>query len=558
MKTRNKEQKRNKRIIFFGNRIADPIAGNHKPESDGKAGASLGMSGNGQSHDRQQGWNAGQAIPHQHSGPALHKDRTASVGAEAKGTMQNSQAVPQQATADNVSTNRGKNRRASRKAGYSMSRRISASYIRMVLDAFLSCLILMLLVFIAYHSIMLVLDVKQISSELSMAEALNESVYEIALQRDTEITISDTSGEVLINTFGNWQKPYERLPLWFYRRGGAVYIMVQNWISRTEGIYIINVFRDITTLLIELAVLFSFALLLGISVLLSIFFRGHSITKNVLHPIAEMTKMTKEIKAQNLNLRLNVTNAKDELKELVITFNGMMDRLENTYNKQNQFVSDASHELRTPISVIQGYARMLERWGKEDPEVLQESIEAIRNESDNMKELVDKLLFIARNDKDTLILTKERFSLSEMMEELVKETRMVDEQHIIEGTVEQGIDVIADRNRIKQAMRIFVDNAQKYTEPGKVIGISMKTDGDKAILSVKDGGCGIAAKDLPNVFDRFYRADESRDRNKGGHGLGLSIAKIIVLRHGGKINVKSKVGEGSIFSVILDVAPKEG
>ncbi len=557
MKTRNKEQKRNKKIIFFGSRVANP-AGNHKPEPGGKAGATPGMSGYGQGHDGQQGWSAAQATTRPQSGPAPQKGQAAYTGAASQDIGQNPQIPPQQAASANVPTTRGKNRHAARKAGYSMSRRISASYIRMVLDAFLSCLILMLLVFIAYHSFMLALDVKQISSELSMAEALNESIYDIALQRDTEITISDTTGEVLINTFGNWRKPYERLPLWFYRRGGAVYIMVQSWISRTEGIYIINVFRDITPLLIELAVLFSFAVFLGISVLLSTFFRGHSITKNVLHPIAEMTKMTKEIKAQNLNLRLNVTNAKDELKELVITFNGMMDRLENAYNKQNQFVSDASHELRTPISVIQGYARMLERWGKEDPEVLQESIEAIRNESDNMKELVDKLLFIARNDKDTLILTKERFSLSEMMEELVKETRMVNEQHIIEGTVEQGIEVIADRNRIKQTMRIFVDNAQKYTEPGKMIGISLKADGNKAILSVKDGGCGIAAKDLPNVFDRFFRADESRDRNKGGHGLGLSIAKIIVLRHGGKINVKSKVGEGSIFSVILDVAPKEG
>jgi signal transduction histidine kinase len=175
-----------------------------------------------------------------------------------------------------------------------------------------------------------------------------------------------------------------------------------------------------------------------------------------------------------------------------------------------------------------------------------------------MKELVDKLLFIARNDKDTLVLTKEKFSLSEMMEELVKETRMVDEQHTIEGNVEQGIEVNGDRNRIKQAMRIFVDNAQKYTEPGKTITIGLKREGKTAVLSVQDEGCGITAKDLQNVFDRFFRADESRHRNKGGHGLGLSIAKIIVLRHGGKINVRSKVGEGSIFSIILDVEPKPG
>ncbi len=129
---------------------------------------------------------------------------------------------------------------------------------------------------------------------------------------------------------------------------------------------------------------------------------------------------------------------------------------------------------------------------------------------------------------------------------------MVDSKHVIESTIEHDIDVYGDRNLIKQAMRIFVDNAQKYTEEGKLIEIALKREGNTAILTVKDSGCGISAKDLSEVFDRFYRADESRDRNKGGHGLGLSIVKIIVLRHGGKIHVKSKINEGSEFSVVLN------
>jgi signal transduction histidine kinase len=370
------------------------------------------------------------------------------------------------------------------------------------------------------------------------------------------LDISGVDGEELLNTYGNYTKPHDAIPVWFYSKDGLIYMMIRTHLNRPDGLYLANIFKDITPVLLEMAVLFAVAVILGVMVLLTIFFRGKSMTRNTLYPIAEMTRMTREIKAQNLNLRLNVTNAKDELKDLVITFNEMMDRIENAYNKQNQFVSDASHELRTPISVIQGYARMLERWGKEDSEVLAESIEAIRNESENMKELVDKLLFIARNDKDTLNLTMEEFSLSEMMDELVKETRMVDQNHIIECSIDQDIHMNGDRNRIKQAMRIFVDNAQKYTQPGGTIEIGLKNSNNTAVLSVKDSGCGISAKDLNNVFDRFYRADESRDRNKGGHGLGLSIAKIIVLRHGGKIKVKSKQGEGSIFSIILNSIPK--
>jgi two-component system sensor histidine kinase ArlS len=441
----------------------------------------------------------------------------------------------------------------SRKIGISMGLRLSVSYIKMVTDVFLSCLILMIIIYVLFNMFIFVYDAKLIADELRKTEKLNESIYNLVIQRGTAIALEDMSGVSLINTFGDYLMPHEKIPVWFSQKDGSIYIMTKNYLFRQDGNYRIIVFRDITKKLMEMGVLFVSAVIMGGISLLTIFFKGISTTKNSLKPLAEMTKMTGEIRAQNLNLRLNVTNAKDELKELVITFNSMMDRIETAYNKQNQFVSDASHELRTPISVIQGYARMLERWGKEDPEVLQESIEAIRNEAENMKELVEKLLFIARNDKDTLTLTKENFSLSEMMEELVKETRMVDGRHVINSSIEQGIKVFGDRNLIKQAMRIFVDNAQKYTEEGSSIDISLRRDENKAIMVVKDQGCGIPEKDLSGIFDRFYRTDESRDRNRGGHGLGLSIAKIIVLRHGGKIHVKSKQGESSEFSVILNI-----
>ena len=441
----------------------------------------------------------------------------------------------------------------SRKIGFSMGLRISVSYIQMVADVFLSCLILILIVYIIFNSLIMVYDVQMVTDELSETDSLKNSIYSLVIQRGTGIALEDISGQSILNTFGDYILPNEKLPVWFYQKDRGIYIMIKTYLIRQEGNYQLFVFKDITRKIIEMAVLLAVSLIMGFLSLVTIFFKGHSTTKNVLKPLAEMTKITGEIRAQNLNQRLNVTTAKDELKELVITFNGMMDRIETAYNKQNQFVSDASHELRTPISVIQGYARMLERWGKEDPDVLQESIEAIRNEAENMKELVEKLLFIARNDKDTLTLTKEKFSLSEMMDELVKETKMVDNQHIIESSIEQDIDIFGDRNHIKQAMRIFVDNAQKYTQNDESIEISLKREENNAILIVKDKGCGIAAKDLSGIFDRFYRADESRDRNKGGHGLGLSIAKIIVLRHGGKIHVKSKIGEGSEFSVALNI-----
>jgi len=459
--------------------------------------------------------------------------------------------LPEKKQNEKEKPKRGLRKWISKKIGFSMSLRLSVSYIKIVTDVFLSCLILMLIVYVLFNSFIFACNAKMITEELSATEKISESIYNLVIQSGTAIALEDMNGLVVINTFGDFLLPDEKIPVWFYQKDGGIYIMLRTYLLRPDNNYRLFIFRDITIKLIEMGVLFGSALIMGGLSLLAIFFKGNSTTKKALKPLSEMTKMTGEIEAQNLNLRLNVSNAKDELKELVITFNSMMDRIETAYNKQNQFVSDASHELRTPISVIQGYARMLERWGKEDPEVLQESIEAIRNEAENMKELVEKLLFIARNDKDTLIISKEKFSLSEMMEELVKETQMVDSKHVIQSSIEQDIETIGDRSLIKQAMRIFVDNAQKYTEEGRSIEISLRREGNNAILVVKDQGCGIAAKDLPGIFDRFYRADESRERNKGGHGLGLSIAKIIILRHGGKIHVKSKTGEGSEFSVVL-------
>ncbi|NLP44940.1 MAG: HAMP domain-containing histidine kinase [Peptococcaceae bacterium] len=275
------------------------------------------------------------------------------------------------------------------------------------------------------------------------------------------------------------------------------------------------------------------------------------IGRGFFQPLKEMTKTVKDISAKNLNLRLNVSGSQDELKELALTFNEMMNRLEDHYNRQKQFVSDASHELRTPIAVIQGYTDMLDRWGKNDREVLQESIDAIKNEAENMRELIDKLLFLARHDKDNFVLQKEEFSLTELLQEIVKETTMIDSRHQISFVCDTEQTVFADRNRIKQAIRIFIDNAIKYTPTDKEIRIGLNEDQDYLVITVEDSGIGISKEELNHIFDRFYRAEQSRTKEKGGHGLGLAIAKIIVLGHGGKIRVRSKSEEGSEFTIFL-------
>ena len=279
---------------------------------------------------------------------------------------------------------------------------------------------------------------------------------------------------------------------------------------------------------------------------------GSRVSRNMLLPIQRMTDTVKEISVRNLDKRLDVGGAHDELKDLAQTFNEMIDRIQGSYERQNRFVSDASHELRTPVAVIQGYADLLDRWGKEHRDVVDESVGAIKGETDNMKELIEKLLLLARADKNQLTLKKEQFILDQLLEEIASESRLLDTGHIITCRVEtKGIELIADRRYLKQALRAFMDNSIKYTAAGGLIELLASQTKKQVIISITDSGIGIPKEDIPLVFDRFYRSDGSRAKESGGHGLGLSIAKWIADSHSGKIEVKSTVGKGTKVSVHL-------
>ena len=283
------------------------------------------------------------------------------------------------------------------------------------------------------------------------------------------------------------------------------------------------------------------------------FFRhDQRLNRRVLAPIRDIASMAETLSESNLSNRINIAGTKNELKDLASVINRMLDRIERSYNSQKQFVSDASHELRTPISVIRGYTDMLKRWGKDDPEVLDEGITAISQETEGMKDLVESLLFLARHDKKTMMMEVSAFDPSELIAEVRKEEAMVHTNYHFEIDQAETMKINADRNMMKQVVRILCDNAIKYSEPGKKVTLSCIRNADSmCCISVKDEGQGISQEDLPKIFDRFYRSDKARKSDTAGHGLGLSIARIIVIAHNGKIRVRSKPGCGTVFSVIL-------
>ncbi len=257
-----------------------------------------------------------------------------------------------------------------------------------------------------------------------------------------------------------------------------------------------------------------------------------------------------------LNIRPEAPDAKiqigdKDLRSLEIAINNLLERMRQTYRQQNRFVSDASHELRTPIAVIQGYVNMLDRWGKDDPEILQEAIDAMKNESEHMKNLVEQLLFLARGDSGRNPFKPTMFSLSELIREIGEEYQMIDDKHRYLTEIRNEGTVFADSDLIKQSIRIFADNAIKYSGDNTIIRLGVQKIGKDVVYWVCDEGCGMEAEEVKHMFERFYRSDAARNSQTGGTGLGLSIAKWIVDAHGGRIEVISRQGIGTKIKIWL-------
>ena len=311
------------------------------------------------------------------------------------------------------------------------------------------------------------------------------------------------------------------------------------------------------------------AIIEGLFVLKEIIFGTMKIRKT-LKPLDEIAKTASmlsnmnldEEKFQNLEAAISkispiisdekIYTGDSELHGLEEAINNLLERMRESYRQQSRFVSDASHELRTPISVIQGYANMLDRWGKEDKSVLNESIVAIKSEAENMKNLVEQLLFLARGINGTTQINSKELLLNEMINEVFEESKMIDEKHQYKYDNSEEIIAFGDVGLLKQSARILIENASKYTDENQVI--TLKTgvnEKGEPYFSVQDNGIGMDEEDIPHIFDRFFRADTARVRKNGGTGLGLSIAKWIIDGHKGYFTVLSRKGIGTRITVFL-------
>lgn len=312
-------------------------------------------------------------------------------------------------------------------------------------------------------------------------------------------------------------------------------------------------FRTITSMKRAFDDLFRFLFLLDIFGVVFAIGAGVFVSRKVLNPIKTMTKMAQGIAFGKMDGRIPLPPANDELTELAKTFNEMLDRLQGGISQQQKFVSDASHELRTPATVIAGYIEVLEKYS-DDKALFNESVEAIRSEAQNMKSLLESLLFLARADQKTQKLHKENFSLSDMIFDITNKMQKVITTHEITLLENDSAEIFGDKTTIRQMLRIFIDNAIKYTPAGGKISVSSKVRGKNIFVKISDTGIGISAENLPKIFSRFFRIDsENLVAEANGSGLGLSIAKWIADNHNIKINVESELGKGTTFQLEIPI-----
>ena len=279
---------------------------------------------------------------------------------------------------------------------------------------------------------------------------------------------------------------------------------------------------------------------------------GWLIARHAFKPVRQITDTVDAINdGDDLTARIGLHRGRDEIHRLAATFDSMFDRLELSFNAEKRFASDASHELRTPVSIILAeceYARA----NAQTVEDYQESLDVVERQGRRMSGLINQLLNITRMDQGTQAISREEADFSELVDVVTDEAvRASGKDFTVEKHIEPGVTANIDVGLMSRLVQNLVENACKYTPDGGKITVSLHAAGGRATLTVSDTGIGIAKRDLGHIWERFWQADSSRGVDRGS-GLGLAMVKQIADAHGGKLSVESEPGQGSSFSYSME------
>lgn len=308
----------------------------------------------------------------------------------------------------------------------------------------------------------------------------------------------------------------------------------------------LQITKSIERVIENLKVLRLVLVLVTLIAMIPVVLSSRVLSQIITTPITSMIETMKEIRKSGRFRRIQLEEKrKDELEEMGETFNHMIDILESNSKKQEQFVSNASHELKTPITVIESYASLLKRRGKDEPELFDESVEAIHSEAIRMREMTEQLLLLAKPNEKWLVKI-ESLNIRELVQQSVNsfEKGYKRKVHLL---FEKETIMDTDRQILKQLLFIFLDNARKYSEED--ISILVGEQGGSPFIKISDKGIGIPQEDLSKVFERFYRVDQARTRKHGGTGLGLALAKELADAIGVTLQLESLEGAGTTVTI---------
>ena len=281
---------------------------------------------------------------------------------------------------------------------------------------------------------------------------------------------------------------------------------------------------------------------------------GMYISKQFIKKLNNLSSTMKKIQEKGISNRVAIQNPKDDFDKVNIIFNDMMDSVENSFEVQKQFVQDASHELRTPLTILKGHLKMLDRWGKNDPETLDKSLKISLEEVDRLTKLVNDLLELGKLDnKNNLDEEIIKINLSKIINEVIYDFEIIRKDVVFDFESNEPLYIYMSQKHFKQLLIIFIDNAIKYCDKDeKHIKISVYKENDKVNISIKDNGIGIEKDEIPKITDKFYRVDKSRKYNNS-FGIGLSIASQIINIYNCKLEIKSEVGVGTEIIIQSDI-----
>lgn len=410
-------------------------------------------------------------------------------------------------------------------------------------------------------------DIVSILNEAEQYEQGQNGIYKknssfYPMNEELNIRVFDTSRELIFQT-QQWQDPLQVsstletkfVPL---STGEESIQVTMPILSRTNRLLIghlqiINRMAKLTEMKKQLQKLYIQLLIMEALVAIGL---AYFISRLISKPIEQIHDIIASINEDNIDSkRLIIPKKNDEFAVVSQQFNELLDKISFYISQQKHFVEDVSHELRTPVAIVEGHLKLLNRWGKDDPEVLEESLEASLAEIKRMKTLVQEMLDLSRAPQVREQYKDATTEVVDTLTQIVSNFKVLYPDFTFVFDIDSKADLLSPiyRNHFEQVIIILLDNAVKYSTNRKEIIVSLSTVADQVEIGIQDFGMGLSEEDKKKVFSRFYRVDKARSRERGGNGLGLSIAKELIEGYNGSISLTSHLDQGTVFKVKLPI-----